>query len=66
MSRAVEVQSLNHWTTRKIPASLNHIYIYIYFFFFFFFLTFWPGLTAYGILVSQQGIEPVSPAVEVH
>ena len=36
MSRAVEVQSLNHWTTRKIPASLNHIYIYIFFFFFFF------------------------------
>ena len=33
MSHAVEVQSLNHWTTRKIPESLNHIYIYFFFFF---------------------------------
>ena len=36
----------------------------VYLNFFFFFFTFWPYQSAYGILVSQLGIEPVPPALE--
>ena len=39
---------------------------YVFCFFFFNFLIFWPHCAIHGILVPRPGIEPASPASEVH
>ena len=44
---------------------LYHFNMFIYLSFFSFFFFFWSLCSAYGILVPQPGIEPMSPAVQV-